>query len=275
MMPISRRSILLGLSTLAWPCTLALAQAPAKHDPWPGLVTDVFDDRPLEKTDSIIAMEAPYRSHDAALTPLTLHLEPPDDDPVKIVTLVIDRNPAPVAAVFKLGDKAQVNRIETRVRVNENTAIHAVAETVGGKLYMTEKFVKAAGGCAAPSVKNADEAQASLGKMKLRQFPVPAGGASGLREAQLMIRHPNNSGFQVDQVTHYYIPARFVNDIKLWQGDDLILGVEGGISIAEDPIFRISFRHNGAKTFKALIVDTEQAAFERSWDAIEPGAPGT
>lgn len=272
---LSRRSIVLGLSVLAWPGLPALAQAPAKDDPWPGLVTDVFNDRPMEKTDTVIAMEAPYRSEDAALTPLTLHLRPHGSDPITTVTLVIDRNPAPVAAVFKLGEKALVSRIETRVRVNEATAIHAVAETAGGKLYVTEKFVKASGGCAAPSIKNADEALASLGKMKLRQFPVPTNDASGTREAQLMIRHPNNSGFQMDQVTLYYIPARFVNDIKLWQGDDLILGIEGGISISEDPTFRISFRHNGAKTFKASIVDTDQTAFERTWDAIEPGAPGT
>jgi sulfur-oxidizing protein SoxY len=275
MIYVSRRSILLGLSALAWPSLPAMAQAPAKDDPWPGLVTDVFNDRPMEKTDMVITMEAPYRSEDAALTPLTLHIASLAADPVKSVTLVIDRNPAPVAAVFKLGDKAQVSRIETRVRVNENTAIHAVAETAAGKLYVTEKFVKAAGGCAAPSVKNADEAQVSLGKMKLRQFPVPANDASGIREAQLMIRHPNNSGFQVDQVTHYYIPARFVNDIKLWQGDELVLGVEGGISISEDPTFRFTFRGNGAKTFQASIADTDQAAFERSWDAIVPGAEGT
>lgn len=275
MTDLSRRSILLAIPTLALPSLPAAAEAPAKDDPWPSLVTDVFSDRPMEKTDTVIAMEAPYRSADAALTPLTLHINSLAVGPVKAVTLVIDRNPAPVAAIFKLGEKAQVSRIETRVRVNENTAIHAVAETAGGKLYVTEKFVKASGGCAAPSVKNADEALASLGKMKLRQFPVPANDASGLREAQLMIRHPNNSGFQVDQVTHYYIPARFVNDIKLWQGDELVLGVEGGISISEDPNFRFTFRGNGAKAFKASIIDTDKTAFERNWDAIEPGSPGT
>jgi sulfur-oxidizing protein SoxY len=272
---LSRRSILLGFLALALPVVPGLAQAPVQEDPWPGLVTDVFNDRPMEKTDTVIAMEAPYRAQDAALTPLTLHINSLAVDPVKLVTLVIDHNPAPVAAVFKLGEKAQVSRIETRVRVNQNTAIHAVAETAAGKLYVTEKFVKAAGGCAAPSMKNADEAKANLGKMKLRQFPVPANDVSGIREAQLMIRHPNNSGFQVDQITHYYIPARFVNDIKLWQGGDLVLGVEGGISISEDPNFRFTFRGNGAKELKAKIVDTDQAAFERSWDAIAPGAPGT
>ncbi len=73
----------------------------------------------------------------------------PANDPsrVKKVTLVIDSNPAPVAAVFEFGPKAGVATIETRVRVNQNTLVHAVAETIGGKYYVSESFVAAAGGC--------------------------------------------------------------------------------------------------------------------------------
>lgn len=271
---LTRRSTLLFGASLAAVGVPALAGAPAADDPWPGLVTDVFSDRAMEKTDKIVSLETPYRSLDAALTPLTLHLASPPSDPIAAVTLVIDHNPAPVAAVFKLGRNADVSRIETRVRVNENTLIHAVAETAGGRLFVTEKSIKAAGGCSAPSVKDPDEALASLGKMKLRQFEAPA-NAEAPREAQLLIRHPNNSGFQVDQITHYYIPARFVRDIKLWQGDDLIVGVEGGISLSEDPSIRLTFRYNGATSYRAEIVDTEQAAFSGSWQAIPPGSPGT
>ena len=266
--------MLFWLSAVATASAGSWAETLPGDEPWPGLVTDVFADRPLEKTETIVAIEAPYRSLDAALTPLTLNLAPPPGDAIKTVTVVIDHNPAPVAAVFRLGETADVSRIETRVRVNENTLIHAVAETVSGRLYVTEKFVKAAGGCSAPSIKNQDEATASLGKMKLRQFGVPA-NVSAPREVQLLIRHPNNSGFQVDQVTHYYIPARYVSDIKLWQGEDLIVGIEGGISLSEDPNLRLTFRHNGAKSFRADIVDTEQAAFSGSWEALPPGSSGT
>jgi sulfur-oxidizing protein SoxY len=269
----TRREFIAAASLMGLPASVRAA-APAADDPWPGLITDVFSDRQMETTESVIAIEAPYRSLDAALTPLTLNLSPPAGETIKLVTLVIDRNPAPVAAVFRLGETAGVNRIETRVRVNENTAIHAVAETASGKLYVTEKFVKAAGGCSAPGIKSQDEAIASLGRMKLRQFEVPA-NASSPREVQLLIRHPNNSGFQVDQVTLYYIPARFVSDIRLWQGEDLILAVEGGISLSEDPTIRLTFRHNGSKSLRAEIVDTEKAAFSESWEVLPPGSSGT
>src|SRR6516165_9492649 len=101
-------------------------------------------------------------------------------------------DPAPVAATFTLGPHAGTSSLSTRVRVDSYTNVHAVAELSDGKLYGVAAFVKASGGCSAPAAKNADEAQANLGQMKLRQFAragdAPAGG---MREAQIMIRHPN------------------------------------------------------------------------------------
>ena len=54
------------------------------------------------------------------------------------------------------------------------------------------------------------------------------GGASVPREAQVMIRHPNNSGLQRDQVTLLYIPAHFVDELAVRQGDALLFRMEGG-----------------------------------------------
>ena len=56
-----------------------------------------------------------------------------------------------------------------------------------------------------------------------------------------MIRHPNNSGLQMDQLTRYYIPAHFIQGLTVSQGNQLILSMQGGISIAEDPNFRFAF----------------------------------
>ena len=63
--------------------------------------------------------------------------------------------------------------------------------------------------------------------MKYRQF---ARQAKGVRtpEAQIMIGHPNNSGLQMDQLTQLYIPAFFVNELRLWQDDSLVLSVMDG-----------------------------------------------
>jgi sulfur-oxidizing protein SoxY len=149
------------------------------------------------------------------------------------------------------------------VRVNDYSWLRAIAETGSGELHMTQTFVKASGGCSAPAVKNTDEAMASMGKMKLRQFPEPA--MSKIQELQLMIRHPNNSGFQRDPITQYFIPAHFVQKLSISQDDKLILAMEGGISISEDPNFRFDFKANGAGEIKVEATDTDGKVFQDQW----------
>jgi sulfur-oxidizing protein SoxY len=199
-----------------------------------------------------------------------LTLPPTDERHIKTVTLVIDRNPAPVAATFELGPNAGVDMIATRVRVDTYTDVHAVAELSDGTLYMTKTYVKASGGCSAPAAKNADEAKVSLGRMRLRQFANTA-PLSGAREAQIMIRHPNNSGLQMDQVTRLYTPAFFVRDVSVWQGTQLVFKADAGISIAEDPNIRFTYRPNGTSALRAAAVDTDGNAFKGEWPAETSG----
>jgi sulfur-oxidizing protein SoxY len=126
--------------------------------------------------------------------------------------------------------------------------------------------VKASGGCSAPAAKNADEAKARLGQMRLRQFVKPADGPeSGAREAQIMIGHPNNSGLQMDQVTRLYVPAFFINQLRVWQDDTLVLAMEGGISISEDPNIRFTYVPNGARRLRVEARDTEGHVFRNEW----------
>jgi len=161
---------------------------------------------------------------------------------------------------------AGVTMISTRVRVDSYTNVHAVAELSDGRLYTSTVFVKASGGCSAPTAKNAEEAKTGLGQMRFRQFARPADGPmSGPREAQIMIRHPNNSGLQRDQVSLLYIPAFFVRELRVWQGDELVLAMDGGISISEDPNIRFNYLPNGATRFRVEAVDTDGHVFKGEW----------
>ena len=119
-----------------------------------------------------------------------------------------------------------------------STAIRTCApivETADGALYMTGRFVRASGGCSAPASKDAAAALAALGQMKVRWYDGEA--ARGRREAQVMLRHPNYSGLQRDQLTHLYIPPHFVDSLEVRQGDEVLFSMSGGISISEDPTF--------------------------------------
>jgi len=240
---------------------LSCGVAGAADDPWPGLQADAFASRPMVADSGVVALEAPYRAEDAAIVPMTITLKPEATPaPVRKVTVVIDRNPAPISAVFTLGEKSGISRISTRFRVNSYTTVHVVAETSDGKLHVAERSIKALGGCSAPAGKDPAEAKANMGKMKLRQFA--GAGADGRREAQLMLRHPNHSGFQMDQITHYYTPAMFIRELTIRQGDDLLLKVEGGISLSEDPNIRFDFTPNGADRFTVEAADTDGHRFK-------------
>jgi len=264
---------------LIWAVAMALgfgaspsfAAAPEPDDPWPGLAQDIFKGRPLADGAGLLSIEMPYRAEDAAVVPVTLRttLPPGDTRSVKSITLVIDQNPAPVAATFEIG--AGVSMIATRVRVNSYTNVHAVAELSDGGLYVVQTYVKASGGCSAPAAKDPQEAQANLGLMRFRQFAGPKDATSSApREAQIMMRHPNNSGLQMDQVTRLYVPLFIVNDLRVWQGDQLLLAMDGGISISEDPNIRFSYRPNGAAAFRVEARDTEGHVFRGEWPAERP-----
>ena len=261
--------LLAGLLTLPPFVTAGVrAAAPDSYDPWPGLVQDIFNNRQIDEGANVVAIEMPYRAEDAAIVPVTLRvkLSPADTRRVVAITLVIDQNPAPMAARFELGQDSSVSEISTRVRVNNYTDVHAVAELSDGKLYMSKTYVKASGGCSAPAAKNAEEAKARLGQLRFRQFAKATDGPqNGTREAQIMIGHPNNSGLQMDQVTRLYVPAFFINELRIWQDDNLVLAMQGGISISEDPNVRFSYVPNGAKRIRVEARDTEGHLFQNEW----------
>jgi len=248
------------------------ATAPA-DEVWAGLVGDVFDDRPMTDGTGVLTLDAPYRAEDAAVVPMTLTFGLPAGDTrsIRKVTLVIDNNPSPVAATFEIGEGAGVGRIETRVRVNSYTNVHAVAEASDGTLYVTERFVKASGGCSAPAGKDPAEALQNIGKMKLRQFG-DAAPSSAPRELQVMLRHPQYSGLQMDQVTRNYIPAWFVTDLEVRQGARSLLKVSGGISLSEDPNIRFSWRPDGTDPIDVVASDTDGRVFSGSFPVTAGGS---
>lgn len=250
---------------LAAALALTFASAPAfADDPWPDLKRDIFDNRPIAEDDGTITLEAPYRAEDAAIVPLTMRI-PATAGNVKSLTLVIDKNPAPVAATFHFGDAAGRGdrMLSTRVRIDMYSNVRAVIETADGKLHMATKFVKASGGCSAPAGKDMDAALASLGRMQIRTFAdtkTPE-HASKTREAQVMIHHPNFTGMQMDQLTREYTPAKFVQELEVKRGKDLIFSMEGGISISENPNFRFTFAPGSDDTIEVTAKDTDGKVF--------------
>lgn len=270
-----RRSALLGLA--AW-LTAAVAVAPApaaaqEEESWSNIKAAVFGDRPIADAAGVIELETPYRAADAAIVPITVRALKPqaEDGYIEAITIVIDENPSPIAARFHLTPESGLATIATRIRIDAYTHVRAIAETNDGKLFMAANFVKASGGCSAPSLKDAEAAMARLGKMRMKFLDAAAGDTPGY--AQLLISHPNYSGLQFNQITRSEIPAHYVESIEVTRGGTPILSVEGDISLSEDPSIRFYYKDPQGAPLKAVIKDSEGMTFEKSWP-VGPGAEG-
>jgi sulfur-oxidizing protein SoxY len=239
---------------------------------WADLRHAIFGERVVEDAGGLVAIAAPDRAEDAAIVPVTIRVSDKLAPEVRGLYLVIDYNPSPLAAHFVLGPLADARHIETRVRIDDYTYLHAVAETADGRLFATARFIKAAGGCSAPAGKDQALALKRLGKMKLVLGERQKSGMS--LEAKLLISHPNNSGLQVDQLTHYYIPADFMQTLQVTYNDQLVFKLESDIAISEDPTFNFAFRpanSGSAGVLTAAILDSSQRHFTQSWPV--PAAP--
>ncbi len=258
MRTIAALILVCGLVSPAW----AEEDPEARAARWQDLRHAVFGDRVVTDGSGVIALDAPARALDAALVPVTVTLSAgggTGGGRVKAVWLVVDGNPSPLAGTFTFGPSADPRMLKTRVRVDQYTLIHAIAETEDGRLFAAERYVKAAGGCSAPSSKDPQVAMSRLGQMKLRvDREAPDGEAT---MAQLLISHPNNNGMQMDQVTRHFVPPRYIQDIVISQGGDTVLTVAADISLSEDPVITFGFVPHGAGPVQVDMQDSTQAKF--------------
>lgn len=262
-----------AIRSLIFAIALAIARSAAAEPPdafSTGLAHDFFQDRQIVESAEFVALDAPVNAADAALVPVTMAIRAPQGDARRVVkmTLIIDNNPVPLAGAFTLGEKAGLVQIATRVRVNSDTYLHLVAELSDGALVASKRYVHAAGGCSAPATKAVDGAAARLGQLKFRMLPDIV---HGRREAVVMIRHPNFTGMQMDESTHDYTPARYVDHFAVYQGENLIFALDGGIAISEDPNFRFAFRVDENQTIRVEAADIAGGRFSSAWDIIGGG----
>ena len=263
--PVLVTALYLGGPIAACAQSVAAGQDQPSEETWNSIKADIFKDRPILDGSGLVILDAPRRAEDAAIVPIGMRVNFSGDDKrtLRSLTLVIDENPAPVAGTFTIGPHAGVTSISTRVRVNTYSYVRVIAELSDGQLYGVKAFVKASGGCSAPASSNADASKALLGQMKFRTFRAESDAPP---EAQLMLRHPQNSGLQMDQLTRLYVPPFFIDNLKIWQGDELVVTMDGGIAISEDPNLRFNYRPNGAAKFRVEAVDTSKEQFRAEWE---------
>lgn len=260
--PIKSFAGALGIATVA-AALLAVPAARADDKDWAILKQQAFGDRPISAEDGVVVLDAPYTADDPALVPLTVRVPPEVKQNIKTLMLFIDKNPDPIVAKITFGPAAGrggERSFSTRVRIDNFSHVRAVLETEDGQLHMATKFVAASGGCGAMQAKDPDTENVDLGKTIVKTFP-PALDADPIWSAQVMIKHPNSNGMQLDINTANVIPARFVKDVVVKRDGELVFSMQSTFSISTNPNFRFTFGRGSQNNLDVAITDTDGAVF--------------
>jgi len=249
-----------GLSVLS-----SVQAQPPDGQRWASIKESLFGSRVLqEESAARLSLEMPGRAADAGAVPLAITMRAlPGDPRVRKLFLVIDKNPSPVGAIFDFGVPRAGVALEIRVRIEDYTWVRVIAEREDGSLLATKHYIKAAGGCSAPAGKTLAQRQEGMGQMKWRvDAPRVSGGDLW---AQLLIRHPNDSGLAMDQLTRLYDPPMFVNKVTVTRGDDLIFTAQVDFTLSQNPAFRFLLPADGKGDLRAQVTDTEGRQFESTF----------
>ncbi len=233
---------------------------------WDILRYRLFGDAELRQDPDgqVVTLEVPERALDAAVVPVVIQgrVAQGAERHIDRIWLVIDGNPSPLAAEFKLTPRSGRADIETRVRIDKPGEVRVITRLNDGTLHHVSRYVKASGGCSVPMNKDPDPTDPDYGDIHLRLRGTPVRGQPLL--AQLMVKHPNTSGFAIDPMTQIPQTAHFVRHIQVDYAGAPVLEAEIDFSISENPNFRFWFTPDGDGEFKAVVVDSDDRRFSES-----------
>lgn len=221
---------------------------------WENLREKLFQARPVDTTPGTVQIIAPRRAAYGASVPVKVVSKLPQTLGlyVKRLYLLVDKNPSPVAAVLDLTTEVGQADFETRLRVDEYSHVRVIAELSNGELHMDSRYVKTSGGCSAPPNRDALNL---IGKTVLKVSEHVTMNQPTV--ADVTVVHPNDTGFELNQVTVMYIPAHFVRSIKVSFDGRRVFDADLDFSISENPTLRFNFVPHGQGQLKAEVEDSK------------------
>ncbi len=247
---------------LLLPSPYLAATETANNPIWQQLKTLYFADRPIrDDATDLLFIEVPSKIEDAAIMPITIKslAAQTTDKYIKTLYLIVDNNPQPYSAVFHLSPKLGAVVLSTRIRMDNFSNVRVIAELNDNSLHMVKKFVVASGGCSAPASKDREASIEQLGKIQIRISKAMLGETT---TAQVIIRHPNNSGMQFDSVSQAFIPAHYVTNIAISYNDYPLITAETGITLSENPSIRFNFIPHDKGLLKVTISDSNNQSYQ-------------
>ena len=226
---------------------------------WEQLRTRLFQARPIAAGPaSQVQLIVPLRAAYGASVPVKIVSKLPQTPAlyVKRLWLLVDKNPSPLAAVLDITPEVGQADFETRLRVDEYSHVRVVTELSDGTLHGDSRYCKTSGGCSAPPNRSA------LHLIGKTLFKLPEGvKMNAATAADLTVVHPNDSGFELNQVTVMYIPPHFVRSIKASYAQQKLFDAELDFSVSENPTWRFNFVPHGEGLLQAEVEDSKDGHF--------------
>jgi sulfur-oxidizing protein SoxY len=207
----------------------------------------------------MVQLIVPLRAAYGASVPVKIVSQQPQtpERHVRRMTLLVDKNPSPVAAQLQITPAMGQANLETRLRVDEYSHIRVITEWSSGELHMDSRYVKVSGGCSAPP--NRDQ----LNLIGKTVFRLPEGvKPNALTSADVTVVHPNDTGFELNNVTVMFIPPHFVRALKVSYGGQQLFDAELDFSISENPSFRFNFLAQAPGELLAEVEDSKDGRFQ-------------
>jgi sulfur-oxidizing protein SoxY len=264
--PVARRDILRAFGALSLSAAWAGAPAApgglpsAQHDDsspqWERLRAQLFGQRPL--LSGAVQLFAPLRAAYGASVPVKIVSRLPQGPElfVRRMHILVDKNPSPLAAVLELTTEVGQADFELRLRVDEYSHVRVVSELSNGELHTDARYVKTSGGCSAPPNRTAPHL---IGKTVLKLGDKPR--MNEPTPAEVTVIHPNDTGFELNQVTVMYIPAFFVRSIRVTYAQRKVFDAELDFSVSENPTLRFNFVPHGQGELRAEVTDSKDGQY--------------
>ena len=128
-----------------------------------------------------------------------------------------------------------------------------------GTLFQAAEWVKAEGGCSAPSA-GSDGESVDLGKIRVRVDDIRNYEDPLLTEVQ--IKHPNESGLSIDFPSDKV--ARFIRDINVTYNDTNVFDGKVDFSLSDNPIIRFYFLPGRDGVLKINLTDTYDSVYTKT-----------
>lgn len=107
------------------------------------LISQLFGDLPVEKSDAVVFRQLADIAENGAVVPVRVSTT---IEGVEQIAIVVDSNPNPLSAIFNLSDALEAD-VSTRIKVGDSSMVRAFVKTAD-RVYTTAKEVKVTiGGC--------------------------------------------------------------------------------------------------------------------------------